>query len=267
MDYGDLVKSRIIEPLGMTSTSTTLTPEMKKRLAVGHAFMLEPTPNWRMGAFAGAGALHSTANDLLKFLAANLGYFETPLAPAMASMLKIRRDTGQGQQVLLAWFADTRDGVELITHTGRTGGYMSFVGYDPKARTGVVVLSNAGSGVGVEDIGIHLLNARVPLLSSGQLTPPKARQQVTVDPKVLEEYVGHYRFPSSQIATVTSEKGHLCLQGEGDIKIAFYPESPTEFFAKLTDAQINFSTENGRVTELIFRQSGSAAGQHVKRID
>jgi CubicO group peptidase (beta-lactamase class C family) len=268
MDYGALVQSRITEPLGMNSTSTTLTLDMRNRLAVGHAFMLEPTPNWRMGAFAGAGALHSTANDLLKFLAANLGYVETPLAPAMASMLKVRRNTGQGQgQVLLAWFADTREGVELITHTGRTGGYMSFIGYDPKARTGVVVLSNGGYGVGVEDIGIHLLNARVPLLGSKELTPSKARREIAVEPSILEKYVGLYRFPSSQTATVTSEKGHLCLQGEGDVKIAFYPESPTEFFAKLTDAQIAFNTENGRVTELIFRQSGSTSGQHVPRID
>jgi uncharacterized protein YhfF len=65
---------------------------------------------------------------------------------------------------------------------------------------------------------------------------------------------------------VTSEEGHLCLQGEGDVKIAFYPESDTEFFAKLTDAQIRFKTENGSVTELIFSQTGSAAGQPAKRI-
>jgi serine-type D-Ala-D-Ala carboxypeptidase/endopeptidase len=265
-DYGALVRARITEPLGMRSTSTTLTPEMKARLAVGHAYMLEPTPNWGMDALAGAGALHSTANDLLTFLAANLGYVETPLAPAMASMLRIRRDTGQGR-VLLAWFSDTHEGIEVITHTGRTGGYTSFIGYEPKSRTGVVVLSNAGSGAGMEDIGVHLLNPKVPLLGSRELTPDKARREIAIEPKLLEEYVGRYRFPSNQVATVTSEKGHLCLQGEGDIKIAFYPESSTEFFARLTDAQIRFNSENGRVTELIFSQSGSTSGQHVRRID
>jgi len=38
-------------------------------------------------ALAGAGALRSSVNDMLTFLAANLGYVKSPLAPAMAAML------------------------------------------------------------------------------------------------------------------------------------------------------------------------------------
>ena len=56
VDYGTLVEKRIAEPLGMSSTRIQLTPEMKSRLAVGHAYGLEPTPNWDLGSLVGAGA-------------------------------------------------------------------------------------------------------------------------------------------------------------------------------------------------------------------
>jgi serine-type D-Ala-D-Ala carboxypeptidase/endopeptidase len=265
LDYGSLVEKRIAKPLGMDSTRVELTSTMKERLAVGHAYGLEPTPNWDLGALAGAGALHSTANDLLTLLAAHLGYTETPLAPAMAAMLRVRRDFGRGK-VALAWFVETHDGVEIISHSGSTGGYLSFIGYDPKARVGVVVLSNSGTGAGVDDIGRHLLNPRVPLLDGEALKPQKPRMEVTLAPELLDSYVGHYRFPSSQTATITREGSHLLLQGDGDIKVVFYAESNQNFFAKLMDAQITFNTDRqGRVAELIFHRSGSDL--HVKRID
>jgi len=264
-NYETLVETRIVVPLEMKSTSVTLTPEMKARLAVGHAYGLEPTPNWDLGALSAAGALKSTANDLLTFLAANLRYTQTPLSQALASMLKVRRDRDRGT-IALEWFLDLRGGVEIISHSGSTGGYQSFIGYDPKARVGVVVLSNSGTGAGVDDIGIHLLNPRVPLLDGDTLAPPKPRKEIAVEPKLLETYVGRYQFPSSQLASVTYEGGHLFLQGEGDVKVAFYPESNQDFFAKIMDAQMTFNTDReGRVTGLIFHRSG--ADLRVKRID
>jgi CubicO group peptidase (beta-lactamase class C family) len=257
IDYAELVEARIARPLGLNSTRIALSPEMKTRFAVGHAYGLTPTPNWDLGGLAAAGALHSTANDLLTFLAANLGYRQTPLAPAMASMQRFRRNTGQ-VEVRLAWFSRTDAGVEIISHEGTTGGYRAFVGYDPKARAGVVVLSNTGSGAGVEDIGFHLLNPKVPLLADEVLKPPKERKEVSVDPTLLDRYVGRYRFPSSQMASVTKEKDHLLLQGEGDVKIAFYAESAQEFFAKIMDAQITFETDpQGKVTGLLFHRGGA----------
>jgi CubicO group peptidase (beta-lactamase class C family) len=265
MNYEGLVEKRITQPLDMKSTRVTLTPEMKARLAVGHAYALEPTPNWDLGALGAAAALKSTANDLLSFLSATLGYTKTPLTPAMAAMLKVRRDRDRGT-IGLEWFFDLRGGVELISHSGSTGGYQSYVGYDPKARIGVVVLSNSGTGAGVDDIGVHLLNPRIPLLSSEVLTPPKLRKEVQIDSKLLETYVGRYEFPSSQMATVTREGDHLFLQGDGDVKVAFYPESNEDFFARIMDAQMTFRADSdGRITGLIFFRSGSEI--RVKRVN
>ena len=129
MDYESLVRSRITTPLNMTSTRIALSPELQMRLAKGHNERLVPVSNWDLPTLAGAGALRSTANDLLNFLAVPLGYTASPLAPAMARMLSVRRPTGTpGLDVALAWHIFTRNGNDLIWHNGGTGGYRSFIG-------------------------------------------------------------------------------------------------------------------------------------------
>ncbi|HXB69274.1 MAG TPA: serine hydrolase domain-containing protein [Candidatus Acidoferrales bacterium] len=167
MTYGALVKSRITQPLAMNSTRITLSPEMKARLAVGHDVKLAAVPNYDFQVLAGAGALRSSANDLLVFLSANLGYSNSPLTPAMAAMLKVRRPTTiPGTEMALGWVVDAGG---IVWRNGSSAGYRSFVGYQPASRAGVVVLSNTFTNTGLNDIGMHLLDARHPLAG-----PPKA---------------------------------------------------------------------------------------------
>ena len=121
----------------MRSTSITLSPEMKGRLALGHGQTLQPVANWDLPTLAGAGALRSSANDLVTFLAATLGYIKSPLASAMVAMTATRRPTGvQGLDIALAWHILTGNGKEIVWHNGGTGGYRTFIGYDAKARVG-----------------------------------------------------------------------------------------------------------------------------------
>jgi len=236
-DYETLVRTRILEPLGMKSTSITLSKSMKERLATGHDAELKPVGNWDLPTLAGAGALRSTANDLLVFLAATLGYTKTPLAPANA----------------LAWGVAKIEDREFVSHNGATGGYVSFVGFEPKRRTGVVVLSNASTALGIDDIGRHLL-AGTPLQK-----PPKARKEVQVDPKVLERYTGRYELAPNIILTVTRDDAHLYAQLTGQPRFEIFPASETEFFYKVVDAQITFSDQR-----LVLHQNG--ADQPAKRI-
>ena len=79
----------------MTSTRITLTPEMEQRFAAGHSSDLVTVSRWDIPSLAGAGALRSSANDMLKFLAAAMGYSHTKLAPAFKTMLSVKRPTGQ----------------------------------------------------------------------------------------------------------------------------------------------------------------------------
>ena len=261
-DYEALVRSRICDPLGMKSTEITLTPEMKSRLAVAHNAALEPVKNWDLPALAGAGALRSTANDLLSFLAANLGYTRSPLAPSMAAMLKVRRPTGQpGLEVGLGWHIYTTNGKEIIWHNGGTGGYRSFIGFDPKSRVGVVALSNAETNVGVDDIGRHLLDPGAPLRK-----PPTEHKEAKVDTKLFDGYVGSYQLAPNFILTITRDGDHLFAQATGQPKVEIFPEGDRDYFLKVADAQITFVTDSqGRATELILHQGG--LDHHAKRIE
>jgi D-alanyl-D-alanine-carboxypeptidase/D-alanyl-D-alanine-endopeptidase len=262
MNYEQLLRSRILDPLGMNRTGITLTKDMKARLAVGHNQSLENVANWDLPTLPGAGALRSTANDMLTFLAANLGYTKSPLAPAMAAMLKVRRPTGMpGVEIALGWHVSTRDGREIIWHNGGTGGYRSFIGFDPKRRVGVVALSNAETATGVDDIGQHLLDASAPLYQ-----PPKERKEVAVNPKLFDGYVGRYELAPNFILTVTREGDHLFTQATGQPKVEIFPLSDRDYFLKVVDAQITFETDSqGRATGLILHQNGM--NQPAKRME
>jgi len=160
LDYDALLRARITSPLGMTDTAIHLSPAMKVRLAPGHDCQQQPVANWDLPTLPGAGALRSTANDLLIFLEANLASTRTPLASAMAAMLNVRRPSDlPGVEIALGWRVVTRGDCILIGHGGMTGGYSSFIGYNPAARVGVAVLANA-QWAGVNEIGLHLLNPK-----------------------------------------------------------------------------------------------------------
>jgi D-alanyl-D-alanine-carboxypeptidase/D-alanyl-D-alanine-endopeptidase len=264
MDYETLVRSRICEPLGMSSTRVTLSPEMKARLAIGHSPTLSAVPNWDLSTLAGAGALRSSANDMLTFLAANLGYTKTPLAAAMAAELSIRRPTGSpDMEIADGWHVQTKNGNSIIWHNGGTGGYRTYIGFDPKSHAGVVVLSNISTAAGPDDIGRHLLDASYPL---AKVEPPKEHKEVTVDPKIFDNYVGSYQLAPAVIMTISRDAERLFSQLTGQPKIQLFPEGERRFFVKEVDAQWTFDTDaQGHGTQAILHQNGRDMA--AKRID
>jgi D-alanyl-D-alanine-carboxypeptidase/D-alanyl-D-alanine-endopeptidase len=253
-DYETLVRTRILEPLAMKSTAITLSKAMKDRLAIGHDAGLDPVSNWDLPTLAGAGALRSTANDLLTFIGANLGLQTSPLASSMAAMLATRRPTGTPNlEIALGWHIWTRDGHEIIWHNGGTAGYRTWIGFELKSRTGVVVLSNTFTTAGVDDIGAHLLDPAVPLLQAA-----KQRQEVKENAAVLEKYTGRYELAPNFIITVTREGDQLYAQATNQPRAEIFAESPREFFYKVVDAQLTFVVDDtGRATSIVLHQNGN----------
>jgi CubicO group peptidase (beta-lactamase class C family) len=254
-DYESLIRSRITEPLGMPDTGITLSSSMKQRMATGHNSILAPVANWDLPLLAGAGALRSSANDMLTFLAAFLGYRESPLAPAMKTMLEVRRPVGNTKfEIGLAWVVF----VGNAWHSGGTGGFRSFVAYSPKERTGGVVLSNTFTVAGVDDIGFHILNPNAPLANP---EPPKQRTEIYIDPKILDNYTGRYQW-ENRIFEITRDGGPLCVQGYapqgiGGPKFQMFAESEKKFFVQETGSQITFETgPDGRATGLVMHRVG-----------
>ncbi len=266
MDYEALVRARITGPLGMASTAITISPEMKARLGVGHDAHLQSTPDVDMPAFLAAGSLRSSANDLLTFLSEFMGDKKSPLAPAMAAMLQTRRPgPGSFDQALGWWIVKLAPGDEgFAAFGGQTPGYSSTVAFDPKMRVGVVVLSNGTQDDG--GLGWHLLRPAFPVATSGteKAREEKVRQEVALDPKLLDTYAGQYRVASGPTAgdVVIIERlgGALVLKSptappQG---LRLHAESERSFFLTEAAIQISFEVDSqGRATGLVFHYFGT----------
>lgn len=246
--YEELVRARICGSLGLDDTRITLTPGMRQRLAPGHNGELRRVPGWDFAALAGAGALRSTANDLLRFLDACQGRRATPLTAALASLLDVRRRTGIGIDVAAGWFVQMGHNDELAWKDGGTGGYASFIGYSTRTRVGAVLLSNTAV-FSTTQLGLHLLNPAFPL--------PTMRRQVEIDAAALDAYAGRYALTPQFVLTVTPRDGRLMVQATGQDEFEVYPESGTRFFYRIIDAQITFEREaDGAVPALVLHQNG-----------
>ena len=163
MDFETLIVSRICKPLGMESTRIKLAPDMQARVSPGHDRKLAKVTSWNMQeAFAGAGAFRSTANDLLKFLAAAMALKPSPLAAAFAEMMRTERPSDEADtKVAAGWFISSGHGDRLVWKDGGVLGYSSFLGYSAVKRNGIVLLANGNFNS--PKWGKHLLNEGFPL--------------------------------------------------------------------------------------------------------
>lgn len=259
MDYEDLVRVRITGPLGMASTAITVSPQMKARLGVGHNAHLQPTPDWVMPVFAGAGSLRSSANDLLTFLAAFMGYTKSPLLPAMTAMLETRRPGGPNLTQALGWwvvsFGPGDDGI--VAFGGETLGYASTLAYDPKTRVGVVVLSNGAANDG--GIGWHLLRPALPVATSAAAKALKERKEMVIDPKLFDLYVGQYQPAVGGVITIERQGGVLLLKSASSPQgLRLHAQSERVFFITETDLTITFQVDpQGRATGVLIHFAGA----------
>ena len=180
-DYEGLMLKSIAKPLGMDNTRITLTPDLRKKLAKGHSGGLEVESwEWDIPTLVGCGAIRSTAVDMLKYLAANMGVEKTELYSAMQLAHKL---SGSGDGVMveagLGWLTTDLEGVDIIWHDGGTPGQMSFAGFTKDGKKGVVVLTNSTGFP--DDIGFHLLNPK------SELANPKPSIAVKLDKIIKKE--------------------------------------------------------------------------------
>lgn len=181
-DFESLIVDRIARPLQMASTGITLSERLRSRLAMGHDDSGRPSAPWTLQAYAPVGSILSTANDLLKYAAANAGLTPSRLSALMEKSHAIRQQDLHGMpdvpgfglfgRTAMDW-ADRAalepSGMDLLAHAGGAGSYHAFVGFDMKQQRGVVVLTTANDIISVEATGWTILQRRA-------LTPESAKQ-------------------------------------------------------------------------------------------
>jgi serine-type D-Ala-D-Ala carboxypeptidase/endopeptidase len=157
-----VVEREICRKLGMTDTRVELTANEIARQAQGYGKTGWPAPfgmaSWP--ALVGAGALRSTMDDMLDFLAFNMGLMQTDLSSLLPLLQRHWHPAlHPGGYVGLAWqmlpLAGTR--LTIIWKNGGTRGFSSFIGFVRETGTGVVVLVNQSFRFGPARIALPIL--------------------------------------------------------------------------------------------------------------
>ncbi|MCH8619541.1 serine hydrolase [Undibacterium sp. TS12] len=252
MSYADLVKARITGPLGMPDTGIALTPAMQTQLAPGHDSYGGPTANWDIPTLAGAGALRSNAQDMLRYLQAHMqAAANTAAADAIPKGLRLTQQAHRtggiaGTQIGLAWHMQVVRGQHVIFHSGMTGGYASFIGFTADGSRGVVVLANAA--VTVDDVGF---NGLVPP------SAPVTEKEVRIAASDMSDYTGRYQLAPGAILQITAGKENLLAHITGQPQAPVFMRKKDEFFYKAVEASLHFERDaNGRIKGLSLHQDG-----------
>ena len=80
---------------------------------------------------------------------------------------------------------------------------------------------------------------------------------IKVAEQILKTYTGIYEVSPDFAFSVSNEQGRLFLQATGQEKLEMFAETPTTFFLKVNDAQLEFvKDDSGKVTKAILKQGG-----------
>ena len=170
MGYANALREFVYGPLGLPGIELGPGGEAGSHVAAGYRVRQVVGPV-RLGlaaqpwdlpeAFEGAGAVRSTLEGMVRYLAANMGqgspaFLDAAMRLAQQEHFRVSPLRGLG----LAWVRDRRadlGGRTVIWHNGGTGGFRSFLGFTEDRRFGVVVLANALAPV--DPLGTRLLSA------------------------------------------------------------------------------------------------------------
>ena len=250
--YEDLVRRRVLEPLGMTDTTITLSPDAATADGDGARRRLRPVSWWDFDALAGAGAIRSTASDMLTFAAAALGA-DTPLAPAFARMTTLRRPSGQpATQQLAGWVAVSAIGTELLAHDGGTHGFRSSLMVDVAHKRAALPGSTARTTSTISPVTPSSRASRC-----ARVSPPRTAIAVDADDARAATWASIRSSPASR-SSVSRDGTRLFVQATGQPRFEIYAEKRDAFFLTAVDAQLTFTRDaSGAVTGLVLHQNGA----------
>ena len=245
--YEELVRQRILQPLGMTMTGYPLAGDIAAWMVKGYRDRQVTSFWFGTDAIHGAGGLRSNAEDMLRYVAAHLGPPDDDLERAMRVASTPARALGEGDSIGLGWQMIRHQGRRIVMHGGGTGGFSTHAAFDPERRVGYVLLTNS-SGFG-DDIGMDFLRRGAPL-DLPVVDVPRER---------LAAYAGVYEVAPGQSLYVRLEpEGYLTLQAPRNVRFRMYADADSQFYLKRTPWRFTFRRDaSGAVTGLRWQSEGS----------
>ena len=248
-------EGRIIPGVSNGYTSYGALAGPKGAMIVDGKFTVNPQCEWAGGGFA------STAEDLARWAKALYEgqLIKQPYFDQMVTGIKTTLFDTYGLGVVIG------EGVwgKSYGHDGEFPGYRSAMEYLPSYRVAVAIQFNTDrqDQLKREVVGYlndHLMRIIVSELTGKKFDDPLEPRQVVVDPRLYNAFVGEYQLSPKMILTVKKAGNRLIAQLTGQKSAEIFPASETEYFYRVTEAQITFRrNDNGDVTGLVITQAGS----------
>ncbi|WP_108866395.1 serine hydrolase domain-containing protein [Aquimarina aquimarini] len=157
--YEELLQKQIFEPLQMFNSTTLLTNVDAEKLVPGCNESGDAVQNWNFTeVLTAAGSIKSSVTDLEKFVHKN---FEDDMVYNLPQ--KTTFEIGGGISVGLGWHVHETEGFRVLTHSGGTSGYASYLAIDKRNKKAIIVLSNVSGltestyGYKISELGADLL--------------------------------------------------------------------------------------------------------------
>jgi CubicO group peptidase (beta-lactamase class C family) len=221
--YKQLMQKRVFVPIGMIHTTFDFdSASVEKNLAIPYTWdtatgklMVVPFSSLRaVITTAPAGGTWSTIQDLGLYLATQLNdgiALNGTRVVSEKNLLETRKPGVQvepGVHYGMGWEITQYNGLELVRHTGASGGFSTEIAFLPEANLGIVVLTNGFvqpffMGAVREYVfelafgGQHEADAKFIQIQgqiSGLLAKAQGAVDSAIDSKAVAEYLGDYEY-------------------------------------------------------------------------
>lgn len=243
--YEKALTERVLVPLELKDTFVAVPNDAASRRAIGTNTDLQPVPLWRWDALAAGGGLISDVRDQLTLIKAELDAAKNG-AGTLRSALRRTQEPQQEEHDDQPASENQGLGVKIdaegrVYQNGSTGGFHSFVGWDPKARRGVVIL--ASTALSPLD---RVADSVYDILDGKKLRPPVFPEAASLLP-----YAGSYDVAGTALEVV-AERTRLYAVGPDGSRVRLVPLAPGEFWVEELSAVIVFEEDAGKIARLVL---------------
>ncbi len=143
-----LLRTKILGPLGMNRTGLSLSPPNERFLAKGYSPTGKPMPYHLLNAGA-AGGLYSDAEDMVRYLGWQLNESDPVINQSHSAIF----DKGESVQDGMVWYMTHEGGERKLWESGGAYGMSSQLVLYPDSEIGVVLLANDGGFSTQDELG------------------------------------------------------------------------------------------------------------------
>ncbi|MEV4465850.1 serine hydrolase domain-containing protein [Micromonospora echinofusca] len=259
--WAELLRQRVLEPLGMRRTTYAATEPFARGYVV-HPWhdTLREEPRTDTGAMAPAGQLWSTAEDLARWAA----FLADPAPQVLAAGTLTEMCVPVSISDVDSWTGGHGLGLELyrqgervyVGHGGSMPGYVAALAVHRPSRTGVIGFANS-YGFRTGGIGGLALRVLTTVLDAEPTLPQPWRPATAAPPAEVDEVTGRWWWMGASLdVTWDAARGELVVYVRGERVSVFVPEGPDRWRGRS-------GPENGEILSVLRDEAGRAVALDI----